>query len=172
MAAIAEIFPERQIRGAFILILVLLGTNPYSFERLAKAADAYAAQIEDEMFIQIGHTAYVPENAAYQPFLDQEALKQKIKTADLIITQGGFGSIADCLMAQKKVVAVPRKPELNEAPDVQEELVRQLEKMGRLIGVYDISKLPQAVKKARQTDFKSGGAHRMAVLIKRFIAQN
>jgi hypothetical protein len=35
-------------------------------------------------------------------------------------------------MAGKRVIAVPRKPELHEAPDRQEELVRELEKLGRI----------------------------------------
>ena len=89
----------------------------------------------------------------YRYNLAEKKLKEnKIKEAEIIVTQGGFGSIADCLRVGKKVVAVPRKPEFKESPDRQEELVRELEKLGRLVGVYDIDELPEAIKKAKKQE--------------------
>jgi UDP-N-acetylglucosamine transferase subunit ALG13 len=151
------------------LIVVLLGTNPYSFSRLAKAADAYAAQTREEVFIQLGHTDYLPEKAEFKDFLARGALLAKIEGAEVVVTQGGCGSIADCLRAGKRIVAVPRKPELKEAPDRQEELVRELEKLGRLVGVYEIAELPEAIRKAKTAVFKPGTQHQIPDLINRFI---
>ena len=151
------------------MILVLLGTNPYSFSRLAKAADTYAEKSKEKVFIQLGHTKYLPLTASYKEFLSKQDVKNKIDEAEIVITQGGFGSIADCLRADKKVVAVPRKTELNEAPDQQEELVRELEKLDRLIGVYDIDELPEAILKARNSEFKSGEKHSITDLIKNYL---
>jgi len=151
------------------LILVLLGTNPYSFDRLVSAVDEYAPRDEEEIFIQLGHTTYIPKNARHQRFLEKQEILEKIRGASLVITQGGFGSIADCLRAGKRIVAVPRKPELKEAPDRQEELVRELERLGRLVGVYEISELPEAIKKAKAAVFKPGTRHQIPDLINRFI---
>lgn len=151
------------------MIVVLVGTNPYSFNRLVRAADDYAGRTGEQMFVQLGNTKYIPVNAHYKRFLQREDLIKKIEEADLVITQGGFGSIADCLRAGKKVVAVPRKPELNEAPDRQEDLVRELEKSGRLIGVFDIEDLPEAIEKAKKKDFKNAKKHRINRLISQFI---
>jgi len=151
------------------LILVLLGTNPYSFVRLAKAADRYAEKSHEKVFIQLGHTNYLPLNASYKSFLSKQDIINKIDEAEIVITQGGFGSIADCLRAGKKVVAVPRKPELNESPDQQEELVRELEKLERLIGVYEINELPEAILKAKIAKFKSGKKHFITDLINNFL---
>jgi UDP-N-acetylglucosamine transferase subunit ALG13 len=108
----------------------------------------------------------------YKRFLEKEEIFKKIEEADLIITQGGFGSIADCLKAGKKIVAVPRKPELKEAPDKQEELVRELERLGRLVGVYEIDTLPEAIKKARLTDFQQSGKQKISSIINTFIQDN
>jgi len=165
-------FSKSNIWWTSILILVLLGTNPYSFSRLAKAVDGYSAQSGEEVFIQLGHTRYLPANAKYRRFLSRGDLLEKINNADLVITQGGFGSIADCLRAGKKVVAVPRKPELHESPDRQEELVRELEKLGRLIGVYEIDKLPEAVHDAKTCKFKKSNGHIISKLVNEFIKNN
>jgi UDP-N-acetylglucosamine transferase subunit ALG13 len=151
------------------LILVLLGTNPYSFDRLVRAVDDYAPGCQEEIFIQLGHTSYIPRNSRYQRFLQKQEILEKISEARIVITQGGFGSIADCLRAGKRIVAVPRKPELKEAPDRQEELVRELERLGRLVGVYEISELPEAIKKAKVAVFKPGTRHQIPDLINQFI---
>ena len=148
-----EIFPTGSVWRNIIVILVLIGTNPYSFDRLVKAIDEYASKTGEEIFIQLGHTQYIPQYAKYERFLEREKVKELIQKAELVVCQGGFGSLSDCLQAGKKIVAVPRMPQFNEAPDCQEELVRALEKERRLIGVYKISELPAAIERARKSTF-------------------
>ena len=172
MGKFKEIFPQSCIWRLAILILVLLGTNPYSFLRLAKAADEYAAKSGEEIFIQTGYTKYSPINAKFKDFLCKQEIMNKISKADIIVTQGGFGAIADCLRAGKKVVAVPRKPELKESPDYQEELVKELEKLGRLKGVYNINQLAKIIEEAKKEKFKKGNEHRISELVNNFIAVN
>ena len=151
------------------MILVLLGTNPYSFSRLAKAVDAYAKGSGEEVFIQLGHTDYIPLYADYVRFLPKQALLERIKGADIVVTQGGFGAIGDCLLVGKKVVAAPRRPEFRESPDRQEELVRELEGLGRLIAVYDIDDLPEAIERAGECEFKHDSENTVRTLIQDFI---
>ena len=172
MEALTTVFSKGSLWRTIALILVLLGTNPYSFCRLARAADDYAEKTGDDVLIQLGYTKYVPLNAKYVRFLGKNELIKNIEEADLVITQGGFGSIADCLNTGKRVVAVPRKPELREAPDRQEELVRELEKLGRLIGVYEIEDLPEAIHKAKRAEFKRRDSQIISRLIKQFVANN
>ena len=154
------------------MILVLVGTNPYSFDRLVRAMDDYAAITDEEIFIQLGHTAYIPKNARHQRFLEKQEILKKIMEASLVITQGGYGSIADCLRAGKRIVAVPRKPELKEAPDRQEELVRELERLGRLVGVYDIKDLPAAIQKARNMKGTEKQESKIPRIIQDFLENN
>lgn len=123
--------------------------------------------------MQIGHTEdYIPVHAKYEKFLSKPELLKKIGDAELVITQGGFGSIADCLLAGKKVIAVPRKPELQESPDRQEELVRELEKLGRVIGVYEIEELPQAIEVAESRDFQRGHKTTIPDLVWQFLKEH
>lgn len=154
------------------MILVLVGTNPYSFDRLVRAVDQYAFRSGEDVFVQLGHTAYIPQHAKHTRFLEKDEVARKILEAELVITQGGFGSIADCLRAGKKVVAVPRKPELNEAPDRQEELVRELEKLGFVTGVYDVANLDDAITLARTTKIKDRERNAIPAIINKFIEAN
>ena len=126
------------------MILVLLGTNPYSFDRLIEAIDLYAAKTNEKIIIQLGHSSNQPKHLDFFYFKPHSEIIALIKSADLIIVQGGYGSIYDCLLHKKKVIAVPRKKELNEALDAglgQLELVQYLEKHNRVIGLYEIENL-------------------------------
>ena len=154
------------------MILVLVGTNPYSFDRLVKAVDDYARAKNEKVFIQLGYTKYEPKCAEYAQFLEKPALIKIIEEAELVIAQGGFGGIADCLALGKKVIAVPRKPGLGESPDDQEEIVRALEQENRLTGVYDIADLEASIEKARRLPVQSARESRIPEIIDKFIASN
>lgn len=134
------------------MILVLFGTNPYNFDRLAKAIEMYAQISKEEIVAQLGNTTYHPKGIKYFDFLPRDELLHLIDQAEIVITQGGFGSILDCLERRKRTVAVPRKRDLKECKDdglAQEEIVRKLEEEGRLVGVYEIKDFPAAIEKVR-----------------------
>lgn len=134
------------------MILVLFGTNPYSFDRLAKAIEKYAQVSGKEMVAQLGNTTYRPKGITCFNFIQHNELIALINKAELIITQGGFGSILDCLERKKRIVVVPRKRDFGECQDDglgQEELTRALDKARKIVGVYYVENLPKAIEKAR-----------------------
>lgn len=131
------------------MIVVLAGTNPYSFERLVKPLDELAGKHGWDVFMQLGHTELPLRHSKSVAFIGRSELVKMIEQAELVVTHGGFGSIRDALFAGKAVVAVPRRPEFNESQDYQEELVRELEESGYVIGVYDIVDLESAIERAR-----------------------
>ena len=128
------------------MIMVMLGTNPYPFTRLVDEIDRLAGQQGLDVFIQTGNTPAQPKHCAWQAFLSHAEIIKKIETCEFLITQGGAGSISDGLKMGKRVIAVPRYKHLGECPDCQEELVYALEKMGCVIGVFDIEKLEEAIR--------------------------
>ena len=134
--------------------------------------DLYAKQSGEQIFIQLGYTRYKPQNSKYKNFLNKKKLLKIMNAADLIITQGGFGSIADCLRAEKKVIAVPRKPELNESTDRQIELVRELERQGRLVGLYNIANLSESIQMVKKIKFKRDTKNHISLIISQFIFTN
>ncbi|MFC1809407.1 glycosyltransferase [Candidatus Omnitrophota bacterium] len=132
------------------MILVLFGTNPYQFERLAQAVQDFVNITQKDVVVQLGNTISDIPGAECYDFMPRPKLISFIEKADIIITQGGFGSIADCLQYNKKIVAVPRRRELKECKDDAEgqvAIVRELEGQGKLVGVYDIKDLQSAIKK-------------------------
>lgn len=151
------------------MIAVLLGTNPYSFDRLVKPLDRLAQKRGWKVFVQLGHTTYQPKHLEYQAFVPRQKLMSILADAELVICQGGFGSIRDALALNKPVVAVPRKPELGESPDEQEELVRMLDESGYVIGVYDIDELEEAIDRARSFVPKERSPSRIPDIIGDFL---
>lgn len=128
----------------------MAGTGPDSFDRLIRPLDGLAGKYGWEVFIQLGHTRFEPAHCRFERFVERDRLLQMIESAELIITQGGYGSIRDALLFNKPIVAVPRYPSLHEAPDHQDEMVRAMEEQGYLIGVYDVAQLESAIERARK----------------------
>jgi len=154
------------------VIVVLVGTNPYSFERLVKAVDDIAAHGKEEFFVQLGNTPYEPHHCPFERFIEKPVLEEMMKMADLIICHGGFGSIRDGLVHRKAVIAVPRQEELGECMDRQEELVRELEDQGRILAVYDTAGLEVAIQKARSFQGDQGGQTRIPQIISDYLRQS
>ena len=151
------------------MILVMVGTNPYSFDRLVKAMDELALRKGWDVFIQLGNTSYIPQNCKWENFIERNRLLDIIRNADIVVTQGGVGGIRDALLEGKKVVAVPRKPELNESQDPQKELVHALEDNGRILAVYDIDNLEDVIEKAYDFIPKTGIPHTIPKIISEFL---
>jgi UDP-N-acetylglucosamine transferase subunit ALG13 len=153
------------------VILVLLGTCAHGFERLAKAVEDFARQAREDVSIQLGWTSYRPAGVRSFDFVPHNELLSMIGKADLIIAHGGFATLGECLDFKKRIVAVPRKKEYGETLDSglgQEEIVRQLEKEGKVIGVYDIRELPEAIERARVFQPPGGPHSHIPELVRRF----
>ena len=151
------------------MILTLVGTNPYSFERLVATIDHLAAEKQWEVFVQLGNTPYEPVNCVFERFVDKDIILKKMEEAEVIICHGGFGSIRDALATGKVPVVVPRMPEKSECNDYQVELVKELEEEGRIIAVYDINDLAAAIEKAPHTRYVGGEGNRIPGIIQNFI---
>jgi UDP-N-acetylglucosamine transferase subunit ALG13 len=151
------------------LILVLLGTSPHPFDRLVSAVDIQACEYGWDVFMQIGHTSYIPKHCNFARFLPHAQIQEKVKACELMIVQGGAGSIHEGLAAGKPVIAVPRQDDLGEAFGAQEKLVLALSKQGRIIGVYDVEELATAVKLARSFHPTDPPPNVIPKLIQKFI---
>lgn len=133
------------------MILVTVGTHVRGFERLIKKMDDIAGNIDEEVIIQIGNTAYKPLHAKYFTFKNYQEMEQLFKEARVIICHGGAGTILLALKHGKTVISVPRLKEYNEVlVDHQLDLVYTLANEKRIIAVYNLDLL----EKALNTDSK------------------
>lgn len=132
------------------MVLLLLGTNPYPFRRLVDRVDQWCRQTNEQVIGQTGHTPVDDVAFEHHPFVAHNQIMEWISDAQFIISQGGFGSIRDCLALNKPVLVVPRLPEYGECIDSQKEVVETLEEEGRIVALYDISRFDSAIEAVRQ----------------------
>ena len=98
------------------MILVTLGTNDESFERLLKAIDKEIEKktINERVVVQAGCTKYESKNMEILDLVPRDEFDKLIKECDLLITHGGVGSILTGINYGKKVIAVPRLAKYHE----------------------------------------------------------
>ena len=131
-------------------IFLTAGTYKLQFNRLFAEMDKIADKFNGCKVVgQIGMSDYIPQNYNYFDFCGQEELHKNIEQADLVICQGGSGSIMDSLLMGKRVIAIPRLPVYGEFfDDHQIQLTGELEKAGLILVVRDIHKLNDTIKAA------------------------
>lgn len=132
------------------MILVTLGTQDNSFERLLKEIDKCIENgyIREEVIVQAGKTKYNSKRLKIYDFLSKNKMEEYIKKSNYIITHGGVGSIITALKENKKVIAIPRKKEYKEhVNNHQEQIVENFNNSGYIIGVNDVIDLQDALKK-------------------------
>lgn len=134
------------------MILVLLGTFPLQFPRPLLALEKLLNEriISDEIIVQNGHTIFESRFMTFKPFMGLDELLSYYEKADLIITQGGTGSILKGLKANKKIIAIARLAKYEESvDDHQLELVDEFEKQKYLIGWHEGDSLQELIKKVK-----------------------
>lgn len=136
------------------MIVVLLGTNPYPFNRLLKAVDEWASATGERVVAQVGHTRLPVAHVECHDFVPHDRIVDWLSRADLAISQGGFGSLRDCLRAGKPTIAVPRRPELGECQDVQTEVVYALAADERLVVLENMEDLARTIEDARRMNIR------------------
>jgi len=154
-------------------ILCLTGTNPYSFLRLISYVDKVLGS-KHNVIIQLGNTEYISQFANCFHYCDRTKIFELIDKSDIVITQGGYGSMTDVLSRGKKLIAVPRSMDLNESRDDQKELVDYYAKKNFLIPCYKVQKLESLVIKLFKNEivlktFKPDSDQKVKDLIEKYL---
>lgn len=134
------------------------------FVRMAKAVDEYASTVEEEIVVQTGHTPYKYNNVSKVfGFCTKDEMQQYISSADILVLQGGWGAISEAMEKEKRIVVIPRHDKTEHIHD-QFQLIRKLDSIGCVIGVFDEKDLPSAIEKAKTFSFQrivKGNAEQM-----------
>ena len=145
------------------MIFASLGTMDMAFIRMAKAIDEWAATTQEEVIVQTGYTHFNYRHAKAFDFCTKDEMQQYIKSADILILQGGWGAISEAMEQKKRIVVIPRHDKTEHIHD-QFQLIRKLDKLGCVIGVFDEKDLPQKIKEDYSFDFqqiKKGNAEKL-----------
>lgn len=133
------------------MILVLTGTSSWHFDRLTKAVDDIAKEIQEEIII-FGNTNYKPRSARFLGFISSGEIEQFYQKARIIVAHAGTGSIINSLKHKKPIIIVPRRKEYGESFDNhQVQTARELENHPNIYVVYDIEMLKNVINKVKQT---------------------
>lgn len=135
------------------MIFASIGTMDMPFERMAKAVDEFAATYGEEVIVQTGYTDYLYQHAKSFKFCAKDEMQRYISEASILILQGGWGAISEAMELHKKIVVIPRYDKTEHIHD-QFQLIRKLDALGCVIGVFDEKDLPSAVERAKTFEFK------------------
>ena len=137
------------------MILVTLGTQDKSFDRLLKQIDKDIenGNIKDKVIVQAGYTKYESNNMEIFDYVSQEKLNEYITECDFMITHAGVGSILNGLELNKKIIVVARLSKYKEQHnDHQIQIAEEFEKEGYVLYAKDINDLVKYIKQIK--DFK------------------
>lgn len=129
------------------MIFVTVGAGKIGFERLVKEMDQVASKINEKVIMQIGITNYQPINAEYFRFLPRNEIAEIYKSARVIVCHAGIGTILTALEYSKPTIVVPRLKEYGEHHDTHQlEIANELEKEGKIVAIYNINDLEDALR--------------------------
>ena len=143
------------------MILVTLGTQDKSFERLLKALDKAVAKgkIKEKIIVQAGCTEYKSKNMEIFDLTSPEELDKLVKKCSLLITHGGVGSILTGIKYNKPIIAAARLSEYREhTNNHQKQIIKEFVKSGYILELKDFDNLDKLIKQAKKfkpKEFKS-----------------
>lgn len=138
------------------MIFLILGTQKFQLNRLLLQIDELIekGKLTEEVYAQIGHSDYIPQNYKYARFLDRTEFEKKITESDMIITHSGVGSIISAVQAHKPVVVFPRLERYNEHVDNHQlEIAQAFAKKNYVLCCEDANQLEIIINRARTHEF-------------------
>ena len=153
------------------MILVTVGTHNRGFDRLVRAADELAAQIEEPVVIQYGSAVYEPQHASRSfRFTTGQEMEELTLQARVIVMHAAAGSLILALQLGKPLVVVPRLRKYKEVmDDHQTQLAKALVEEGRGVVVQQPSgeNLLRAIQQAAHQKSKPVDNSRLVGALRR-----
>lgn len=115
-------------------IFVTVGTE-LPFDRLVRTIDEWAGDTGagSRVFAQIGQTDLTPANIRWSNFVEVSKFDSLFRSAELVVSHAGMGTILSALQYQQPLLVVPRRAALGEhRNDHQLATARRLSELGRV----------------------------------------
>lgn len=149
------------------MIFITVGTAKFQFNRLLEEVDRLvgAKKIKDKVIAQAGYSDYKPKNYEYFSFTDSDRIERLNKTADIVISHAGAGCIISALKYNRPVIVVPRLARFKEhSNDHQKEIAKELAEQGKVVAVFDMKKLGDAVRRMKNFNPKGAKAGKLPII--------
>lgn len=134
------------------MFFVTLGTQDKEFKRLLIEIERliHVGIIKENVIAQIGNTKFESNKIKIIKFTYQNQMEELIKSADIIITHGGVGTIIEGINLGKKIIAVPRLKKYKEhVNDHQLQIIQNFNDNGYIIGVNSVDEIGSAIEKIK-----------------------
>lgn len=155
------------------MIFVTVGTHEQPFNRLVEEVDRLLKEgtVREEVFIQRGIGSGIPEHCLSAELISYGDMIRYVREARIVITHGGPGSIMLPLSVGKVPIVVPRQAHHGEhVDDHQVAFARRLASLKRIIAVFDIETLGDAISRYDPKQYPENalgaGAHSICQLVK------
>ena len=122
--------------------MILVTTGTIGSNEIIKKVDEIAPRLKDRVFATIGRGTYVPKNCKWVRYTPKIGVY--FKQAKLIITHGGAGTLSDCLLLNKRIIAIPQKH-----TDDQTDIVNKLNGEKFIIKCENLENLEDYIKDKR-----------------------
>ena len=141
---------DGQDRPGRLTAVVTVGTDHHRFDRLMDWLESWQAEHSDAIEWIVQHGASRPmRDADCFAMRPRPELLELIRAADLVITQGGPGGIADARECGKLPIVVPRLARLDEVvDDHQIAFAKQLAATGRVVAAQTEAELHAELDRA------------------------
>lgn len=131
------------------MILITLGTQKQSFERLLKYVEE--SNINDDIIVQAGYTKFKSKKMKIFDFIPYDEMGKYIDECDLVITHAGTGSILTPLKKGKKVIGCARLSKYGEhVDDHQTELIKIFTEQNFILELNEDNKLDDLMKNIKK----------------------
>ena len=130
------------------MVFVTIGSSHFGFDRLLLEVDRLAGTgALSNVLAQIGETAHEPRHCRWQRFLTPAQMQEGMRDADFVICHAGCGTLEDGLRLRKKMIVMPRRGRLEEAPDDHQwELARLLVAHNRILLASEVQELASCIQ--------------------------
>lgn len=139
------------------MIFVTVGMHSAGFDRLVRAMDKLASQIDEPVVMQIGSTPYQPQHAKSFRFASYEEMQDFNRQSRLVVCQAAT-SILTALEQGTPVIAVPRQKRYGEhIDDHQVEFAQALSELIGIKVVLNVDELqPDLISEVTMPRFQTG----------------
>lgn len=152
-----------------MIFVTVGGLRP--FDRLVTAMDRLAGDLEEQVVMQTGTTAYEPRNCRHFSFMPREEMDKLYAEARLVVCHAGIGSLLTARRYNRPLVLVPRLKRYGEhIDDHQLEIAREMEARGMAV-VYDVSNLAEAIANAGADLVALAGGGDLVARLMEYLAQ-
>jgi UDP-N-acetylglucosamine transferase subunit ALG13 len=124
------------------MIFVTSGTA-LPFDRMVRIIDAWAHQRgRNDVFAQIGDGGWEPEHLLFANFLQPIEFAERIRTASVVISHAGIGTILSALHYEKPILVMPKLARLGEhRNEHQTATARRMMELGNVNVAFDDDEL-------------------------------